>query len=116
MNAEGLGFIFDERCCKLKKMLFCLAVLSVLLPCIAGAQGKSTPKSDTTKAGKSVSMNCFTMGYKFGLCGALSLHGYQCKPEDDVIIPIECRSKKETNIGIQSGVESAYDKLGLPKK
>jgi hypothetical protein len=97
-------------------MLFCVAVLSILLPCVAGAQQRATPNPDTTRAKKEVSLNCFTMGYKLGLCGALSMNGHQCRPEDDVIIPVECRGKEETNIGIRVGVDSAYDKLGLPKK
>jgi hypothetical protein len=66
----------------------------------------TTPKQD-----------CWDLGYKFGYCATLALHGFECRPEDDVIIPVDCRGdNKATNMGIRSGTEKAFDKLGLPKK
>ena len=61
--------------------------------------------------------DCWELGYKFGYCATLALHGFECRPEDDVVIPVECRGdNRETNMGIKSGTEKAFDKLGLPKK
>jgi hypothetical protein len=65
---------------------------------------------------KSINSDCWNLGYKFGYCGTISLHGLTCAPEDDVAIPSECRGKKETQMGISRGTEAAYEKLGLPKK
>lgn len=81
---------------------------------IKSAKDKPNTTSRTITTSKS---DCWELGYKFGYCATLALHGYECRPEDDVVIPVECRgNNKETNMGIRSGTEKAFDKLGLPKK
>lgn len=72
-------------------------------------------KSTKVKEEK-VNPDCWDFGAKFGYCGTLAFHGFSCRPEDDVVIPVECRNMPETKLGIRSGTERAYDKLGLPKK
>ena len=55
------------------------------------------PVDKSTEAEKS----CWSLGNKFGYCGTLSFHGLPCRPEDDVVIPVECRNNPQTNLGIR---------------
>lgn len=62
--------------------------------------------------------NCYDLGYRFGLCSTKSLQGIPCKPENDIIIPEECRGRSDTESGIRDGVKAVYDTLNpsqLPK-
>ena len=60
--------------------------------------------------------SCYELGYRFGLCATQTMFGLQCRPENDVIIPVRCRGKAETNRGIKAGVKVVYDALGLDTK
>ena len=60
-----------------------------------------------------IGVNCYDLGYKFGLCSTLSMHGYACPAGTDVVIPPECRNLSETKRGIMAGVRAAYRRLGL---
>lgn len=57
------------------------------------------------------STDCFQYGYKLGLCATKSMHGIQCKPENDIIMPIECRGKAETERGVKAGSKAVYDAM-----
>jgi hypothetical protein len=54
------------------------------------------------------------LGISYGLCTTLSIHGKQCDPEDDVIIPAICRGDEETKDGMKLGINLARVELGLP--
>ena len=68
--------------------------------------------SEPIKNNKSI--DCWELGFKIGYCSGLSLNGYECAPEDDIILPAICRNEKITDMGMKRGLESAYDKLGIP--
>jgi hypothetical protein len=55
-----------------------------------------------------LSNECYELGYKLGLCATKSMHGIECEPENDIIIPEECRFKPETEEGIKAGIKKAY--------
>jgi hypothetical protein len=57
--------------------------------------------------------DCYDLGYRYGLCGAQSLQGIPCRPENDIVIPETCRGRPETEKGIQAGVKAVYDSLNL---
>ena len=75
-----------------------LIVISYIIIC--PSQGKS-------------SESCYELGYRFGLCSTKSLYGIPCKPENDIVIPENCRGKAEANRGIKAGVKAVYDTLNL---
>ena len=47
------------------------------------------------------------------MCGAKSANGIACNQENDIIIPVRCRNKTETEKGIQAGAEAAYIKYNF---
>jgi hypothetical protein len=60
------------------------------------------------------SVACFDLGKRFGKCSTLTMYGKRCAPEDDVVMPLECREQPDTQNGINMGVRAAYRSLGLP--
>lgn len=59
--------------------------------------------------------NCYNLGYKFAMCATKSLHRVACVPENDIVIPKECRNRDDTNRGIKDGTKAAYVALGIKK-
>ena len=71
-----------------------------------------TTKSEELKTEKSI--DCWELGFRVGFCSTLSLHGRECDPEDDIVLPSVCQGERITEMGIKRGVESAYKRLGIP--
>ena len=65
---------------------------------------KSKPKKNTY----SRSSSCYGLGYKYGRCATMVLKGRKCDPDDDIIIPVRCRGKQETQKGITDGTKSVW--------
>ena len=58
--------------------------------------------------------NCYDLGYRWGHCSTLVFFGYECPPEDDFVMPEECRGMPSTERGLEAGVKSVYRELGIP--
>ena len=52
--------------------------------------------------------SCYDIGYKFGSCVVRSMKGLKCYKGTDISIPIRCRNKKETKLGIKAGMKLEY--------
>jgi hypothetical protein len=51
-------------------------------------------------------VDCWELGYKYGRCARMSFLGMECNPSDDIVLPVECRNKRETEMGMKRGMES----------
>lgn len=60
------------------------------------------------KAVTSHEESCYQLGYRYGRCGTMALKGYQCDPQDDIIVPVRCRGLSETDRGTYDGVKSVW--------
>ena len=58
---------------------------------------------------------CYDIGVRFGRCAALSLQNKNCNAEDDIVIPVHCREKTDTQQGIQKGMESVVNTMDQSK-
>lgn len=84
----------------MKKILVCVSLVFLFaVPNLGGAEE-----------------SCYELGYKMGLCATQTMYGLQCRPENDIVLPVRCRKKAETNRGIKAGVKAVYDTLGLDAK
>jgi len=52
--------------------------------------------------------SCYQLGFRYGRCGTMALKGYQCDPSDDIIVPVECRGRADTDRGTRDGVASVW--------
>jgi hypothetical protein len=68
---------------------------------------KAIEKAISTPAEES----CYDLGYRFGSCATRSMHGLTCKPENDIIIPVRCRGKAETERGLKAAVKDVNTAL-----
>lgn len=59
------------------------------------------------KRANSYEESCYQLGYRYGKCGARSLRGLSCSPQDDIVIPERCRGMSETREGINAGARGA---------
>lgn len=71
------------------------------------SKNKSSVKK-VKKVNNSNTESCYQLGFRYGRCGAAALKGYKCDSADDIVIPVECRGKSETNRGTRDGVASVW--------
>lgn len=59
------------------------------------------------------SYDCYDLGYRWARCATLVMIGFQCLPEDDFVIPVECRGQETTRKGLEAGARAVYREHGL---
>ena len=50
--------------------------------------------------------SCYDLGFKSGSCVARSYKRLLCKPGTDIVIPLRCRHRDDTRMGIKDGINS----------
>jgi len=75
-----------------------------------GTNKKWSQKKDTGSTpphlSSMTSLSCYEIGYRYGRCSTMSMRGLECDPEDDITVPRRCRSREDTQRGINAGVQS----------
>lgn len=86
-------------------LLFTMAFIATFTFCSPDTSDNSTTK----RKSYAYTPSCYSLGFKFGKCATQAFLGYECSPEDDIIIPGRCRGLSETDRGIRDGTKMVYD-------
>ena len=84
---------------KLRVLLGMVAIVLIIFATVNFRSADAPTRSTTDRF-------CFSVGYRYGRCAALSMRGLPCDPRDDIVIPEECRGMPEAQKGIDAGVRS----------
>lgn len=57
---------------------------------------------------KTVGLDCFTVGYRFGFTGTRAAHGKSTNPAWDFATPARCKSDGQVALGIKAGTKAAW--------
>jgi hypothetical protein len=86
--------------------------LSLLMACSGPAPppaetgGTPPAASDSRTTPAAGNIDCYQIGYRYGVCAAKNTHDGSCDPARQAPIPPECRPRSETQQGIKDGLRS----------
>ena len=72
-----------------------------------GTQSKVT-RSAKAEDAKTLGLNCYDVGYRYGHTATRSMKGKKVDPSWDFATPERCRQNPETDKGIQAGTRAAW--------
>ena len=69
---------------------------------------KKTVKETQSEDSKSIKLNCYEVGYRYGYVGTNAANRKKTNPDWDFPVPNRCRNDAQTSEGIQAGTRAAW--------
>lgn len=121
----------------MKRLAICVVLLGAifLVSCATGKDGKDKdaaapaesggnaepaammeteamqPAATVAPAPSAPPVNCYDIGYRWGICAGQATASGTCDPATEVKIPQDCTDREETQLGIKDGLRTIQGRM-----